>query len=130
MAWLKLDDGFPEHRKIINLKRADRWAWVELLCYCARQGEHGRIPEGVGDVLRNVTPAFLNNCTAAGLLDIEPDGTRWIHDWDIYNGSTVTERVAAYLDRHPDAPSNEVHKAVGGKREIVLAEIQKLRMAA
>jgi hypothetical protein len=129
LPWLKVDDGLPEHRKLLHLKRADRWTWVELLCYCARQGDQGRVPHGISEVLRYATPSFIATCIESGLIDQEQDGTLWIHDWDIYNGSTVAERVTAFLARNPDAPSNEVHKAVGGKREIVLAELHKQRAA-
>jgi len=81
MAWLRLDDGFSQHPKIVRLSRADRWTWLEVLCYCARFKTHGAVPEGVGDVVKGASSAFLERCRSAGLLDGEI-----VHDWNDYNG--------------------------------------------
>lgn len=124
MAWLKVDDGMPEHRKVLTLPRKDRWTWMELLCYVARQNNGGHVPAGVTDVLRYVNTAFLTQCENAGLLDRDPGGYV-VHDWAVYNASTIEEKVAACLERNPDATANEIHRAVGGKREIVLHEIAR-----
>ena len=132
MPWLRLDDTFAEHRKIVALKRADRWTWVELLTYCARQTNGGRIPHGITDVLRWVTPAFLDQCTAIGLIDKQPDGTLTIHDWDDYNplridDGELEQRVADALADHPEASANEVHRIVGGRKQAVLAIVKRFR---
>ncbi len=81
MAWLRIDDGFSQHPKVVRLSRADRWTWLEVLCYCARFKTHGAVPEGVGDVVKGASPAFLDRCRSAGLLDGEI-----VHDWNDYNG--------------------------------------------
>lgn len=125
MAWLRIDDGFTEHRKIVALKRADRWTWMELLTYCARQGNGGHVPAGITDVLRWITPQFLTQCVDIGLIDKAPDGTLSIHNWAVYNAQTVGEKVAHVLSQTPDATANEVYRKVGGKREIVLDEVAK-----
>jgi hypothetical protein len=36
-------------------------------------------------------------------------------------------KVSAYLVEHPDASANEVHKAVGGRKTDVLAEVKRQR---
>lgn len=97
MAWLRLDDGFTEHRKVVALKRADRWTWLELLTYCARQSNGGHVPQGVCDVLRWVTPKFLTRCAELGLLDVMEDGYR-VHDWNVYNPKDAT--AAERMQRH------------------------------
>lgn len=89
MAWLRIDDGFPEHRKIIALKRTERWTWMELMCYCARQNDMGHVPEGVGDIVRGATPAFIRKCVEIELLDRDEDGLR-VHDWHDYNPKDPT----------------------------------------
>lgn len=127
MAWLRVDDGMPEHRKVLGLPRKDRWTWLELLCYVARQNNGGHVPEGITDVLKFVTPKFVNACLEAGLLDRENDGGFCVHDWDIYNGETIEQKVAAYLSTNPEAGANDVHRAIGGKREIVLAVVRRFQ---
>lgn len=126
MAWLRVDDGLAEHRKLLPLKRADRWTWVEVLCYVARQGNGGHVPDGVQQIIRHATPAFLGRCHELGLLDL--DGERYVvHDWAIYNGGTLEERVAAYLDQYPQATANQVCKGVGGGRNLTLQLVQQYR---
>lgn len=136
MAWLRVDDGMPEHRKVLALPRKDRWTWLELLCYVARQNNGGHVPAGVCDVLRWVTPAFLQRCAEAGLLDPAPapkavpgePPTRYVvHDWSVYNAATIAEKVSSILTKNPDATANEIHREIGGKREIVLHEVASQR---
>jgi hypothetical protein len=124
MAWLRIDDGFPEHRKVLALKRTERWTWVELMCYCARQNDMGRVPHGVGDIVRGATRAFIRKCVDVGLID-ETDEGLVVHDWLIYNADTIEAKVAAYLASHPEAGANEVQRAIGGKREIVLEVVRR-----
>jgi hypothetical protein len=92
MTWLRIDDGFTEHRKVLELKRNDRWTWMEVLGYCARQSNGGHIPSGISDTMRWVTPSFLNKCADIGLLDRE--GTGYVvHDWSEYNPKDPTNAV-------------------------------------
>ena len=128
MSWLRVDDGLAEHRKLLSLKRSDRWTWMEILCYVARQNNGGHIPENIHGVLRYAKPEFLERCHQLGLLDIEPGtGLYVVHDWAIYNGGTVEARVAAYLDTNPTASANDVAKAVGGQRDLVLQAVRAYR---
>ncbi len=131
MSWLRIDDGFPEHPKLVKLgKSADRWTWLELLAYCARRETGGTIPRGVDDVLRRVTPKFLERCVTVGLVDREDDGDLTVHDWNIYNGTTLQDRVFAFLEKFPDATANEVQRETRGNRQAVLglfAEFHRFR---
>lgn len=123
MAWLRVDDRFTEHRKVVALKRGDRWTWLELLAYCARHGS-GHVPAGIVDVLRYVTPAFVRQCVQVGLLDANEDGSYEVHDWAVYNpkdplkaarqarwrqgkGSDVDADVDAPVDADVDASAVE-----------------------
>lgn len=123
MSWLKLDDDFVHHEKILALPRADRWTWLEILSYCARNRK-GRVPVRIKEVVPTATRAFLDKCITIGLLDQNGDGY-YVHDWLIYNGATLTERVAAYLTDHPEATGNEVLRSIGGNRQAVLAEVER-----
>lgn len=106
MAWLKVDDRMAEHRKVLALRRADRWTWMELLLYVARQNNGGHVPAGVTDVLRHVNDGFLERCQNAGLLDTEDEtGLLVVHDWDVYNPKdpTAADRMRRYRKRNNDA---------------------------
>jgi hypothetical protein len=101
MAWLKIDDGMAENPKILKLSRSDRWTWVELLCYVARQNNGGHIHDRVTQVLPRVTTGYLAKCEAVGLVDITDDGRLAVHDWDVYNPKdrTAAERQRRYRSR-------------------------------
>lgn len=125
MSWLRIDDGFSRHPKVTALTHRERWVWVDLLCYCARYQTGGYLPDNVAGIVPGATPKFVNRCGELGLLNIIGQRIR-VHDWHVYNG-TVGDRVAHYLDENPDATANEVHKAVGGTRELVLIEVKRVK---
>ena len=104
MAWLRLDDGFPEHRKVLALPRKDRWTWLETLAYVARQNNGGHVPNGVTGIIRSVTKSFLCSAVSVGLLDINSDGYV-VHDWDVYNPKdpTNSERQRRYRNANRNA---------------------------
>jgi hypothetical protein len=127
MSWLKLDDGFDTHRKILGLKTdARRWTWQRILLYTCRY-RSPIVPENIQEAVPKATKKYLEECVNLGLLDVAADGTLKVHDWRIYNGETVAEKVLAYLEQKPDATANDVHKALGGKREVVLSVYAQLR---
>lgn len=114
MGWLRLDDGFTEHRKLLLLDRKDRWTWLELLTYVARQNDNGHVPRGVADVLRHVTPKFLQDCIRVGLLDASEDGF-YVHDWDEYNPPDKNaERQRKYRARIKAEQERNVTRDVTG----------------
>jgi hypothetical protein len=47
VGWVKLDDGFPMHPKVVQLSFEARWAFIESLCYAARYQTDGVIPDAV-----------------------------------------------------------------------------------
>jgi hypothetical protein len=116
MAWLRVDDGFTEHPKLIALGGTrDRWTWLELLVYCARRKTRGRVPERIGDVLQRVTPSFLSRCESVGLLD--QNGTGYVvHDWATYNPEdpTKAERQARWRAKNKESVDGDVDGLVDG----------------
>lgn len=88
VAWVRVDDGFTHHPKIVKLSRAERWTWLEVLCYAARFRTGGVVPVVVGEVVRGASPAFLERCHELRLLDLKENGSGdyVVHDWDDYNG--------------------------------------------
>lgn len=128
MSWLRLDDGFTKHPKFKGWTVAQKWAWLEVMEYCARYETGGRIPvEDLSLMPRSTTNQLLRKAEISGLIDRADDGGMVVHDWPIYNGTTIAEKVAYALAKHPDLSANQVHKLIGGTREVVLAEVARQR---
>lgn len=79
MTWVKLDDHFPRHPKIVGLDIRAKWAFIEVLCYCAEYLTDGRVPAGV--ISDKDAEPLLSN----GLLEPDPHGTYLVHDYLEYN---------------------------------------------
>ena len=90
MAWLRLDDGFTKHPKFSGWTPAEKWAWLEVMEYCARYGTGGRIPDDLSLMPRTTTEKLLAKALLSGWLDVSEDGSRSIHDWSIYNPKDPT----------------------------------------
>lgn len=84
MTWMRLDDGFDTHPKVLSLvnKGDPLNVWVRLLAWAGRQRErNGHVPRVVG--LAYGTPKALARLVEVGLYDVTPDG--WaIHDFEEY----------------------------------------------
>jgi len=99
MAWVKLDDGFPEHPKVQEAGGDAAWLHVCALAYCNRNTTDGFIAFGVLARLSDRrTPRKLAEClVAAGLWDAQEGG--WtIHDYLEFQPSKAkvdAERAAA-----------------------------------
>lgn len=103
MAWLRIDDGFTSHPKILALGTPSRrWTWLALLAYTARY-RSSLVPAKTSDVVPGATPAFLRDCVDIGLIDIDDEGTMSIHDWHVYNPKDpdAADRMARVRARAP-----------------------------
>jgi hypothetical protein len=130
MAWLRIDDGFTKHPKFEGWSRSDRWAWLEVMEYCARYRTRGRIPAELDLLPRAVTTALLKRAEQSGWCTRREDGALWINDWDAYNPPApeqLDELVAAAFQATPEASANDVYKTIGGSRNLVLAAIKRYR---
>lgn len=106
MAWARLDDGFPEHPKVLAVGPFGLTVFVRALCYSARNLTDGFIPNAATasftvDFARTSRAAHAvdwpSRLVAAGLWDEAPGGYR-IHDYLAYNPSkekVLAERKAA-----------------------------------
>jgi hypothetical protein len=127
VPWLRLDDGFTNHPKILALKTpARRWAFLEILAYTSRY-RSAHVPDEIRQVIPSATQAFLDELEHLGLLERDTAGQRRVHDWEVYNGATTDTRVTAYLLQNPDANTNDVHRHVGGRKQTVLEAITRYR---
>ena len=81
MPWLRLDDGFGDHPKIVGLSDRAFRAHVLGLVYCARQATDGFVPKAAaprGNATRELERAGLWSTTRGGWM---------IHDFLEYNPS-------------------------------------------
>jgi hypothetical protein len=90
MAWLRIDDGFAQHPKLDGWTPAQKWALIELFCYCARHKTEGHVPSDLALLPRAVTAKVLTLAEDSGLLDRDEYDGLVIHDWSTYNPSDVT----------------------------------------
>lgn len=85
MTWVKLDDSFADHPKVMGLGR-DRMAglgvWTAAACYCARHLTDGFVPAAVAEGFGNVR--VVRRMVDVGLFDDVPGGYQ-LHDWLDYN---------------------------------------------
>lgn len=82
MAWVKLDDGFPEHPKVELAGDRAAWLYVCGLAYCSRTLSNGFIPKGrLRHLVRLPSPQKLaDKLVEVGLWDALDNG--WlVHDY-------------------------------------------------
>jgi hypothetical protein len=112
MTWVRLDDAFADHPKVMALGR-DRIAglgvWVAVACYSARYLTDGFVPDAVarGFAQRKT----LGRLVEVGLMDEVPGGYR-LHDWLDYNPpreKVMADRRAAKDRMNKHRSSEPVH---------------------
>lgn len=102
MTWVRLDDGFVAHPKVIGLDDRSFRFYISALCYSSQHLTDGSILASqltfVGDLAGISYPkAFAKKLVLAGLWD-EIEGGYRIHDYLKYNSAKVDverDRAAA-----------------------------------
>lgn len=88
MVWVRLDEGFPEHRKVLAVGGDAAWLHVCAIAYCNRNETDGVIPR---QVIGRLSDRRRVNLLAANLVDVglwEPHVDGWIiHDYHDYQPS-------------------------------------------
>lgn len=100
MSYVLLDDGFPDHPKLLALSDAAFRAHVRAMCWAKRQRTGGQIPRGAVPQLTLGKRKVVAELEQSKLWEVTPDG--WaIHDWEAwYNeGPDVAEEVKRDLDQ-------------------------------
>lgn len=112
MVWVKLDDGFPEHRKAVDAGDDACWLFVAGLCYCARNLS-AATPDGfipAGQVARltglRATRKLAGRLVEVGLWD-EVDGGFQVHDYGDY------QQTYEQVSKRRDATAERVRKHRG-----------------
>lgn len=88
MSWVKIDDQFVDHPKLVRVGSVAGWLYVCGLCYCARYLTDGFIPKE--QVSRMVTDHDVTPLVTALLtqqLWVTVDGGYKVHDYLKYNPS-------------------------------------------
>ncbi len=92
MSWVKIDDQFPEHPKLMAVGLEGQGLQIAALCYCARQLTDGFIPAAALPLLTGLGPkastTWTERMVAAGLWEPIANGMAngWqIHDYLQYN---------------------------------------------
>ena len=85
MAWVRLDDGFPQHPKIAGLSDAAFRAHVTALCYCGRFWTDGQLTVAIASAIVK-SKHVLSQLLSAGVWSETPEGYE-IHDFLQYNQS-------------------------------------------
>lgn len=102
MTWVRLDDQFPEHPKVLRVGPEAAWLHVSALCYCARQLTDGFVPAPALGRLADVKnpTALAARLVEEGLWLLATDGWH-INDYLAYNPSRekVQEQRKATAER-------------------------------
>lgn len=116
MTWFKVDDGFPDHPKVMALEEGEYFAeaialWTLAGAWCARHLTDGHVPR---NALRRVTPFGATAAEAAaaelvrvGLWEEVTDGWRY-KDWHDYQPTRndvrqQREKTRERVRRHREA---------------------------
>ncbi len=70
MAWVRLDDKFPQHPKVAGLSHAGFRRFIVLLCWCNQYETDGVIAPAEA----KPRPGEVRELVAAGLLEIGEGG--------------------------------------------------------
>lgn len=90
MTWLKVDDGFPTHHKVLSIPRGPRrlaavGAWTLAGAWVAGNQHDGRVPNTVLEELA-IGPRVVADLVSAGLWSENGSGYM-MHDYLDYNPS-------------------------------------------
>jgi hypothetical protein len=99
MPWLRLDDTYDTHPKLLELSEQTRWRWTRALLYCARHRTGGFLSR---PTIRDLGLSnSVGKLVDLGLLSTSDDGYL-VHDWDAYNpkDATSAERQARWRARN------------------------------
>ena len=100
MSWLKLDDQFFDHPKVVQAGRDAAWLHIAGMLYCARYLTDGFIPQGMVRRLTDVDrPEECAHTLVAVRLWEEAQGGYLVHDYLHYNPSRAKSEKDAEAAR-------------------------------
>lgn len=131
--WFRFYDEVLDDPKVQLLSAEQFRMWVNCLCVASKSG--GKLPD-------NGTLAFklrmsvhdletrLSDLILAGLIDIEPDGSKTPHNWRdrqyVSDSATSTERVKRYREKRKSSGLAQQHYLNPAKKDEVLSKTDGL----
>jgi hypothetical protein len=113
MSWLRIDDGYDTHPKLLELTEQQRWRWTRVLIHCARHQTQGHVKPAVLRELglRGTVAKLLQ----LGLLESNGDAGYLVHDWSTFNPKdpTKAERQARWRASHPPSTAPSTQASTG-----------------
>jgi len=123
VTWIRIDDGFVDHPKIVKLSLAAFHLHMAGLCYAARHATDGAVPKAALPGL-NGTRRDAAELVRAGLWDRADDG--WtIHDYLMYNPSSDDVRRRREEARDRMADMRAARRGGAPKPPIISAELAR-----
>lgn len=104
VSWLRIDDSFAEHEKIIDLSDKAFRLHIVGMCYCARNLTDGRLTDRAIKVVCAVTSASRRH-----IVELR-DATLWVPLEDGW-------QIKDYLDYNPDAAAVKGRRAMAADRQ-------------
>lgn len=109
MAWLRIDDSFLDHPKIIGLDDHQLRVHLAAMLYAARYRTNGHIPQPALRLI-NATETDIETLVNLRIWDRAKNGELHVHDFASYNPNdpTAADRMKRYRarkrndDRNPD----------------------------
>lgn len=97
--WVRLDDRFSDHPKVVGLSDKAFRVHVSALCYANRHRTNGVLSLGMQRALR-ATPKVASELVRAGIWELAPQGGVRIHDYLEYQ--PTPEEIAAHDQRREE----------------------------
>jgi hypothetical protein len=116
MTWIRIDDQFADHPKVVSAGPLAAWLYVCGLSYCSRQLTDGFIPDGQLRKLADVDNAgeLGDRLVSVGLWE-RVEGGFQVHD---------------YLEYQPSAEKVKAERAATAKRQAEWREREREKRAA
>lgn len=99
--WVKLDDQFPDHPKVIAAGGDAAWLYVAGLCYCQAKLTDGRIPAAVVPRLtdRRQPMKLAERLVEVELWEADEDAF-WVHDYHDHNAAAEEIKARREANRN------------------------------
>jgi hypothetical protein len=105
MSWLKIDDGFLQHPKIMALTDSELRVWMRILCFSAANRRHreGQIHPSDRREIPGLTQTKIGRYIDLNLLEeTDAPGTLKVHDFHTYNPTDKTATERKRRQRHAE----------------------------
>jgi hypothetical protein len=122
VSWIKLDDGFAQHPKLVAVGPEGLTLQVRAFCYAGRYLTDGFIPDAVAvSLASNLTesPEHWIDQMVKHKLWIVKDGGFQVHDYLTYNPSKIQVETARKLKSRGGKHSQEIQQSARYPQRVV-----------